>query len=59
MDFVRLRQSALKLCKFVGSPTSGTLAYTCICLVTLIYALCLAAMPDRVIDRVSLLSYFR
>jgi len=59
LDFATLRQSALRLCKTIASPTSGTLAYTCFCLVTLIYALCLVAMPDRVIDRVSLLSYFR
>ena len=59
VDFAQLRESALKLCKLIGSPTSGSLAYTCFCLVALIYALCLATMPDRVLDQVSLLSYFR
>lgn len=58
LDRGRLHASALKLRNAIGSPTSGTLAYTCFCLLTLIYALCLVTMPDRVIERVSLLSRF-
>ena len=36
----------------VAGRTSGTLAYTCLCLVTLIFAVCLEKMPEAVLERV-------
>ncbi len=54
----RLRASAAQLRKAIASPTSSVLAYTCFCLLSLIYALCLVAMPDRIIERVAVLSRY-
>lgn len=37
----------------VASPTSGALAYTCFCLVTLLFAVCLVKMPLIALERVA------
>ena len=36
----------------VASPTSAALAYTCLCVVMLLFALCLGTMPERIVERV-------
>jgi hypothetical protein len=41
-----------RLQRFIASPTSGALAYTAFCLVTLLYAVCVAKMPLLVLERV-------
>jgi hypothetical protein len=53
IDTERLRSAASRLRKSVGSPVSGSLAYTSLCLVTLLYAVCVERMPDHVLERIS------
>ena len=48
----RLRTAAARFQRFVASPTSAALAYTCFCLVTLFFAVCVEKMPTQVIERV-------
>jgi hypothetical protein len=40
-----------RLQRFIASPLSGALAYTVFCIVTLLYAICIAKMPLLVLDR--------
>ena len=44
-----------RLRRTVASPTSAALAYTGFCLVTLLFALCLAKMPSIALERVAAL----
>ena len=46
------RMPMKRLQRFIASPLSGALAYTVFCVVTLLYAVCIAKMPLLVLDRV-------
>lgn len=48
----RKRTRAERLRRTIAGSLSGTLAYTCLCLVTLIYAVCIAKMPDQILAKV-------
>jgi hypothetical protein len=45
-------RAAHTLRRGVASPTSGTLAYTCLCLVALFFVVCVQKMPSLVLERV-------
>jgi hypothetical protein len=45
LDPVRLRGAADRFRRSMASPKSAALAYTVLCLVGLLYAVCLAKMP--------------
>ena len=40
-----------RLRRSVASPTSAALAYTCFCLVALLFAVCIVKMPSLAIER--------
>jgi hypothetical protein len=40
-----------RLRRFVASPTSTALAYTVLCMVTLLFALCIDKMPQIAVER--------
>ena len=46
LDTVRLRSAASRIRRGIASPMSAALAYTTLCLVGLVYAVCLEKMPD-------------
>jgi hypothetical protein len=48
-----LRLATALICRTVASPTSAALAYTCLCVVMLLFALCLGSMPERIVERVA------
>ena len=47
----RRHSSMRRFQRAIASPTSGALAYTVFCLVTLLFAFCVAQMPLAVIER--------
>ena len=49
----RRRSAAERLRRSIASPTSGALAYTVFCLVTLLFAVCVEKMPFIVLERVA------
>jgi MFS superfamily sulfate permease-like transporter len=53
IDTARLRTAASRFRQSVASQVSGTLAYTAVCLVMLLYAVLLEKMPDIALARIS------
>ena len=53
IDTDRLRGAMSRLRRSVASPMSAALAYTALCLVGLLYAVCLVKMPDVALERIS------
>lgn len=49
---IRKETAAERFRRVVAGRTSSTLAYTLLCLLTLLYAVCLDKMPAQVLDRV-------
>jgi hypothetical protein len=46
LDPVLLRSAADRFRRSVASPMSATLAYTALCLLGLVFAVCIEKMPD-------------
>ncbi len=53
LDPDHLRSAAGRFRRFMASPMSTTLAYTAICLIGLLYAVCLEKMPGVVRERLA------
>ena len=48
----RKRTRVERLRRAIAGPMSGALAYTGLCLVALLYAVCIEKMPDQLLSRV-------